>query len=203
MTRLRITYGPWGETLDELCTAGAAAEAAGAEVLWVPELHRSATVTAAALAARTSSARIGTGIAQSGRTWNEFDVVVSARCSIDDDRAAVRRRAAGLVGFCASVRTYADLFAAHGLSAAQEEVIRQFRAGAGADDLAAAVPAPMVDALTLSGPAAEVRERVLAYEGIAGTVKLTPPTHGLPAPEIRAAQQRILALIAELTGERS
>ena len=45
---MRLTYGPWGETLAELVDACRRAEDAGAEVLWVPELHRSATVAAAA-----------------------------------------------------------------------------------------------------------------------------------------------------------
>lgn len=59
---IRVTYGPWGETLEEMAEAGRRAELAGAEVLWVPELHRSATVAAAALAARTAAAGIGTAI---------------------------------------------------------------------------------------------------------------------------------------------
>ncbi|GAA2726685.1 LLM class flavin-dependent oxidoreductase [Actinocorallia aurantiaca] len=63
MTALNITFGPWGETLEELVAAGRAAEEAGATTLWVPELHRSATVTAAALAQGTSTARVGTAIA--------------------------------------------------------------------------------------------------------------------------------------------
>lgn len=346
MTRLRITYGPWGETLGELRAAAAAAEDAGAEVLWVPELHRSATVAAATVAEATSTATVGTGIAlafarspmttalealdldeltdgrfilglgsgvrrlnedwhgaafdhpvrrlaetvacvraftersttgepvdaggdlvrmrirgyqrpfparrtripiylagvgpamtrcaarvgdgwishelcspaylkerllphvdeglrQSGRERADFDVVVSACCSIDADPAVARRRAAGLVGFYASVRTYADLFGFHGLAAEQAQVVERFRAGAAADDLATAVPDCMTDSLTLTGTAAEVRARVREYEGLADTVKLTPPTHGLSAPEIRAAQERVIALIAELTGEWS
>ena len=60
---LRFTYAPWGETLAELVDAARAAEAAGAEVVWVPELHRSATVTAAALAAGTRTVGVGTAIA--------------------------------------------------------------------------------------------------------------------------------------------
>ncbi len=51
---LRLTFQPWGETLAELADAGRRAEAAGAEVLWASELHRSATVTAAALAQATT-----------------------------------------------------------------------------------------------------------------------------------------------------
>lgn len=60
---MRITFAPWGETLAEMADASARAEAAGAEVIWAPELHRSATITAAALAQATSTAQIGTAIA--------------------------------------------------------------------------------------------------------------------------------------------
>ena len=60
---LRLTYAPWGETLAELVEASRAAEAAGAEVVWAPEMHRSATVTAAAMAAGTRTVGVGTAIA--------------------------------------------------------------------------------------------------------------------------------------------
>ena len=39
-----------------------------------------------------------------------------------------------------------------------------------------------------------------AYEGLADTIKLTPPTHGLAPAEVRAAQKELIALIGELTG---
>ena len=280
---MRLTYQPWGESLAELADAGRRAERAGAEVLWAPELHRSATVTAAALAGATSTARIGTSIALAftrspmitalealdldelsggrfvlglgsgvrrlnehwhnvpfgkpvghlretvrnirqfwdaappapmilptasssrctsaatsgrtpcprrpipvylaamgplmtrlageigdgwishelcspaylrehilpdltlgidradGKTRHDVDVVVSACCSVADDPALARRRAAGLVGFYATVRTYADFFAFHGLAEEQQAVIDAFRAGRGADHLAGSV----------------------------------------------------------------
>ncbi|MEV4678326.1 MULTISPECIES: LLM class flavin-dependent oxidoreductase [Actinomadura] len=327
---MRITYGPWGETLAEMVAAARAAEEAGAEALWVPELHRSATVSAAAVAAGTARAQVGTAIALAftrspmttalealdlaelsggrfvlglgsgvrrlnedwhGVRWERpaarlretvriirhfaahaasgepmtvegeleslrvrgyqrpfpavpfpiylagmgpvmtrlagevadgwishelcspewlreralpllrpgVDAVVSAACSIDADPAAARRRAAGLAGFYASVRTYADFFAFHDLAAEQDTVVEAFRAGARADDLAAAVPDRMVDALTLAGTADQVAERIAGYAGHAATIKLTPPTHGLAAAEIRTAQARIIDLIKELT----
>lgn len=345
MSGLRITYGPWGETLAELKEAAAAAERAGAEVLWVPELHRSATISAAAIAESTSTAQIGTaialgfvrspmitalesldidelsdgrfilglgsgvqrlnedwhgatfgkpvahlretvgairtfistsrsgdpivfegewesmkirgyqrpfpqardavpiylaamgpamtrmaaelgdgwishelcspaylkeriwpsleeGLARGNRQRSDFDVVVSACCSIDDDGALARRWAAGLVGFYASVRTYADFFEFHGLADEQQAVIDAFRAGGGADYLADSVPDHMVDALTLSGTPAEVRDRIAGYEGLADTVKLTPPTHGISAEDTRRAQAQIIEMIADLTGGR-
>lgn len=326
---MRITYGPWGETLAELVEAARAAEDAGAEAVWLPELHRSATVPAAAVAAGTRRAQVGTAIALAfarspmttalealdlaelsggrfvlglgtgvkrlnedwhGVRWERpaarlretvaiirhfaahaasgepmtvegelaslrvrgyrrpfpatpfpvylagtgpvmtrlagdvadgwishelcspgwlregalpllrpgMDIVVSAACSIDDDPAEARRRAAGVAGFYASVRTYADFFAFHDLAAERNAVAEAFRAGARADALAAAVPDRMVDALTLSGTAGQVADRIADYAGHATTIKLTPPVHGLAPAEIRTAQARIIDLIKEL-----
>lgn len=58
----RLSFAPWGESLDELVAASIAAEAAGATTVWIPELHRSATVPLAAIAQATSSARVGAAI---------------------------------------------------------------------------------------------------------------------------------------------
>jgi probable F420-dependent oxidoreductase len=60
---LRLTFAPWGESLAEIVEVSQQAEAAGAEVVWAPEMHRSATVTAAAMAAGTSTIGVGTAIA--------------------------------------------------------------------------------------------------------------------------------------------
>lgn len=344
---MRITYAPWGETLAELMDVARRAEAAGAEVIWVPELHRSATVAAAALATATSRARIGTAIALAftrspmitalealdvdelsggrfvlglgtgvqrlnedwhnarfgkpvghlresvrnirhfwracttgeridlpgeyepmrirgyerpfavrrtdipiylaamgpamtrlsgaigdgwishelcsprylserilpeletgiagvpGKKREDVDVVVSACCSVSKDRRTAVRRVTGLVGFYASVRTYADFFAFHGLADQQQAVIDAFRQGEGAEYLAGSVPVEMVDALTMAGDRDQVAERIAAYEGKADSVKLSPPTHGLSTAETRAAQDELLSLMAELTGSAS
>ncbi|MEV0134499.1 LLM class flavin-dependent oxidoreductase [Dactylosporangium sp. NPDC050688] len=328
-----VHFQPWGETLQEQLAAAARAEAAGAAVVWAPELHRSAPVTAAALACRTGTVGIGTGIALAfarspfltalsaldldelsggrlrlglgtgvqrlnedwhGVTWDRpvrrlretvaavrllvakahagdpidldgetvrlrvrgyrrpyrpvrdripihlagvgpamtalageigdgwishelcspaylaghilprlqpppgFEVVVSACCAIDDDPARARAAAAGVVGFYASVRTYADLFAFHDLAGEQQRVVEAFRGGLPADGLAGAVAPAMVDRLCLAGTADQVAGRIAGYAGLAGAVKLSPPTYGLPPERIRELQDAILRLIEEL-----
>ncbi|GGV18313.1 luciferase-like protein [Actinomadura cremea] len=344
---MRITYAPWGETLAELADAARRAESAGAETIWTSELHRSATVTAAAVAAATGRARVGTGVALAftrspmttalealdvdelsggrfvlglgtgvrrlnedwhgvpfgdpvrhtrevvrnirrfwasctagdpidlpgeeapmrirgyrrpyavhrpdvpvylaavgpamtrlagtvgdgwighelctprylaervlpeletgiaradGKKRADVDVVAAACCSVAGDRATARRRAAGTVGFYASVGTYAAFFDFHGLGEPRRAVADAFRAGAGAGELAGTVAAGMVDALTVSGGRDEVAERVAAYAGLADAVKLGPPTHGLGAAEIRTAQDELLALLPDLAGSAS
>lgn len=343
---MRITFGPWGETLAEVADAARAGEAAGAEVLWLPELHRSATVSSAAIAQATSTAGVGTAVAlaftrsamttalealdldelsggrlvlglgtgvqrlnedwhhvdwgkpathlretvrnirafwsgcttgepidldgerapmhirgyqrpyavtrtdipiylaamgpimtrlageigdgwisheltspaflrerilpelgaglkRGGRDRAELDVVTSMCVSVDSEAATARRRSAGMVGFYASVRTYADFFAFHDLADEQAGVIEAFRsgrtAGSLAHSLAGAVPDHMITALTASGTRDDVAEQISAYDGLADTVKLTPPTHGLAPDEIRAAQKELIAVIQELT----
>lgn len=340
---LRISYGPWGESLAELAAAARAAEEAGADVVWVPELHRSAPVSAAAVAQATTTARVGTaialafprspmitalealdldelsggrfvlglgsgvqklnvdwhhvdwdkpvthlretvrnirafwagcttgepidlpgerepmrirgykrpypvlrtdipihlaamgpaltrlageiadgwisheltspaflrerilpeieaGVAKGGRTRDAVEVVTSSCCSVDADPAVARRRSAGMVGFYATVRTYADFFDFHGLAEDQQKVIDAFAGATTAGELAGHVSDAMVDTLTLSGTRDQVAEQIAAYDGVADTIKLTPPTHGLAPDEIRAAQREVIALIAQITG---
>jgi probable F420-dependent oxidoreductase len=340
---MRVSYGVWGETLDELADASGRAERAGSEAVWCPEMHRSATVTAVAMGAATERCEVGTAVAlaftrspmtlalealdvdeltggrfllglgsgvralnerwhnatfgkpvphlretvrnvrafwaaagagtpidldgeyepfrlrgyrrpfpqtrrqlpvylagmgpamtalagEIGDGWishelcspaylgeralpalreglsrgrrkrDELDVVVSALCAVDADPRRARRWAAGTVGFYASVASYADFFAFHGFGAEHQRVMAAFRAGASADELGDLVPDAMVDALTLAGTREQVTGRLAGYRGLADTVKLTPPTHGVGAEQTRSCQDQIIALINDLEG---
>jgi alkanesulfonate monooxygenase SsuD/methylene tetrahydromethanopterin reductase-like flavin-dependent oxidoreductase (luciferase family) len=145
---------------------------------------------------------IDAGLATAGRDRADIDLVVSACCSVDPDPAAAIERVRGHVGFYASVRSYADFFAFHGLAEDQQRVIDVFRRGAGAEHLAAAVSRDMVDAITLNGDRDRVAAQLAAYEGLADTVKLSAPTHGLTPAQIRAGQDEVIGLISSLTGGR-
>lgn len=60
---MQVDLYPWSATLDELGEVAARAEEAGFRNVWSAELHRSAFVPVAAMAARTSRVGVGTGIA--------------------------------------------------------------------------------------------------------------------------------------------
>jgi probable F420-dependent oxidoreductase len=60
---LGLTFGPWGATVAEQVEAARAGEAAGFEMAWIAELHRSAFVPAAAVAQATERIGVATGIA--------------------------------------------------------------------------------------------------------------------------------------------
>ncbi|GAA1373428.1 LLM class flavin-dependent oxidoreductase [Catellatospora chokoriensis] len=124
------------------------------------------------------------------------EVVVSACCSVDADPVVARDRARGVVGFYASVQTYADLFAEY--ADEQAAVVAARREGRAAEALAEFVPAPMAAAYTLSGTRDDVAAGIARYDGLADAVKLSPPTHGLAPAQIRVAQNAIIDLIREL-----
>ena len=331
---MKPTYAPWGNTIDELILAARAAEDAGFDAVWVPELHRSAFVPAAAIAAATSRVRVGTaialafvrspmiaalealdvdeisggrfvlgigsgvkrlneawhnarfgkpaphlretiaairrlvaemkdgdaidlegeyepvrlrgyerpfpqartsipiyiaavgdvmtrlagevgdgwlghelgspaylrerllpnideGLAKAGRARADIQIVPSACCSIDVDARRAKRWGAGLVAFYATVKTYDDFFDFHGFLAEAKAVQAAFKQG---DERAMvdAVPDAMVDAVMLAGTADEVRARLREYEPLADAIKLSPPTHLVPAEVTRRAQEQIL-----------
>ena len=50
---------------------------------------------------------VAEGLSRADKARSDVDLVVSACCAVDADGEAARRRAAGIVGFYASVRTYA------------------------------------------------------------------------------------------------
>ena len=142
------------------------------------------------------------GIERGGRNRGDVDVVVSAPAARSTPTGLARVAAARTdpYGFYAYVRTYAEFFDFHGVAAEQQAVIEAFRGGTGADFLGDVVPDKMVDAVTLAGTPDEVRERLLGYDGLADTIKLTPPTHGLAAADTRLAQAQIIEMIASLRG---
>lgn len=60
---MKLSYGPWGQTMDELVQACVDSERAGFDRVWMSELHRTAFVTTAAAATATSTIGVGTAVA--------------------------------------------------------------------------------------------------------------------------------------------
>jgi probable F420-dependent oxidoreductase len=136
------------------------------------------------------------GLSRGGRSPSDITVMVSALCVPHPDSNEAKRRAAGLVAFYATVRTYQDFFQAHGFEDETNEIQKRFREG-DIKKTIEACPPEMVDALTLSGTPDEIRRRMSQYEGLADVVKLSPPTHFVPTEVTREAQQGILEMFSE------
>lgn len=124
--------------------------------------------------------RVDIGLAKSGRSRDDFTVVVSAiTCLYDDDddagRAAAIHAAKVNLAFYASTPAYRVTLDAHGWGEVQPELNRLSKEGRWAD-MAALVTDEMVDVLTVHGTpervGAEIRRR---YAGIADRVALSLP----------------------------
>lgn len=131
------------------------------------------------------------GLSVANRDHASLDLVASSCCVILPDGREALRLTAGLVAFYASVRTYTDFFEFHGFGDEARMIQERFREG-DIRGMIAATPDEMVDAVTLSGTPERAKEKLAAYEGLVGAVKLSPPTHYVPESVTREAQASIL-----------
>jgi hypothetical protein len=141
------------------------------------------------------------------RSGRSVDVVVSACCSVDPSSTVARRRAAGVVGFYASVSSYEALFSApappavgeamrsaggaghSGFAADHAAMVAAHRSGIAADQLGHLVPDEMAAAFTLCGTADgwPCRSRLLT---VSQTRSSFPPRGRRGRRALRAALRR-------------
>jgi alkanesulfonate monooxygenase SsuD/methylene tetrahydromethanopterin reductase-like flavin-dependent oxidoreductase (luciferase family) len=123
---------------------------------------------------------IDKGLARGGRAPGHRPRRVGLR-AVDADGEKARRLAAGVVGFYATVRTYADFFAFHGFAEHQQRGRRRLprRAGHRAEARGRRSRRHGRHAFTIAGTPDEVAGVLAAYDGVVDAVKLSPPTHGL------------------------
>jgi F420-dependent oxidoreductase-like protein len=139
------------------------------------------------------------GAARAGRDLDGFDVAPTVQVHVRDDveaaRDAMRPMLALYVGGMGSRERnfYNDQARRYGFERQAAEVQEHYLAGR-VEAAAAALPAELIDLVTLCGPAGRVRERLAAYrESGVGTLLAAPTawTH-----EERLAQLRQLAELA-------
>jgi F420-dependent oxidoreductase-like protein len=140
------------------------------------------------------------GAARSGRSLERFTTCVMVACCVDEDedlaRDLVRPRLAIYLGGMGSRKAnfYARLAARLGFERAAAQVQESFLAG-DIDEAIAAVDDDLLDAMTICGSRAHVRERLAAYrEANVDTVIV-----GLVTPSYHAKAEQ-LELISELAG---
>ena len=111
---------------------------------------------------------IDVGRGRSGRTSNDFTLVVHAVCVVDDDVAACFERlrpgfARTLGGYGAASRNfYVDQVTRLGWGSVAARVQELYLAGRRAE-AAAAIPDELIDAVQLVGPAQRIRDRARRY----------------------------------------
>lgn len=140
------------------------------------------------------------GAARANRTLDGFDIAPTVNVNITDDvdaaRDAMRPFIALYVGGMGSrdKNFYNHLVQRYGFEDAAREVQDLYLAGK-KDEAAAALPAELIDLVSLCGPADRVRERLRIYaEAGVGTLGVTPMAW---TKEERIRQLRLVAELAE------
>jgi F420-dependent oxidoreductase-like protein len=138
------------------------------------------------------------GAARAGRALNGFDIAPTVNVYVSADRDAARDLMRGYlalyIGGMGSRKQnfYNQLIQRYGFEAAAKEIQDLYLEGK-KDEAAAAIPAELIDQVSLCGPRDVVRERIAAFrEAGVGTLMTTPMAFN--------AQDRIeqLRLVAEL-----
>jgi F420-dependent oxidoreductase-like protein len=139
------------------------------------------------------------GWARAGRDGSDFDIAPGVQVRIDDDVAAahdmMRHFIALYVGGMGSREKnfYNALVTSYGFGDAAREVQDLYLAGK-KDEAAAALPAELIDAVTLCGPADRIRDRLAVYRDAGvGSLILSPMAYTL---DERLDQLRRLAELA-------
>jgi F420-dependent oxidoreductase-like protein len=139
------------------------------------------------------------GFAAAGRDGSGFDIAPSVTVRIDDDvgaaRDVMRHYLALYVGGMGSREKnfYNALVQSYGFGDAAREVQDLYLDGK-KDEAAAALPAELIDAVALCGPADRVRERLAVYRDAGvGTLIVSPMAWTL---DDRVSQLRLLADLA-------
>ncbi len=125
------------------------------------------------------------GADRAGRSLDGFDVTVGFPSVVTRDDAGIEQ-VKGQVAMFSTAMGSSPSYETSVIAAGFEPELREIQARVGAGDMdgaIAAVPDAMADALTLSGSAARVRERVEAYRAAgATTVVLNPSAPGAYFP---------------------
>ncbi len=96
-------------------------------------------------------------------------------CSISDDVDQARQEARAQIAFYYTTRLYHSILDVHGWRGIGEEIAQAFRRQ-DFEGMAAAVPDELVDAIAVTGPPDEARDRLRQWEGLTDHVLLYPAT---------------------------
>ena len=121
------------------------------------------------------------GADKAGRKPDECNLTASPLISISDDSDLARRELKLQIAFYSTTRTYTAILELHG----KADIVPDLRAAFEAKDkdrMVELIDDELCDAIGCAGTAAEVRDKVKQWEGIADRIVVSGPWYG-PKPE--------------------
>ncbi|HEU4480332.1 MAG TPA: TIGR03617 family F420-dependent LLM class oxidoreductase [Actinomycetota bacterium] len=124
---------------------------------------------------------IAEGAERAGRKPDECNLTASPMISISDDVDEARSEVKLQIAFYATTRTYTPILELHG----KQDIVPPLREAFEKKDkaaMAALIDDELCDAIAVAGTAAEVRDRVKQWDGIADRLMVAGPWYG-PSPQ--------------------
>jgi probable F420-dependent oxidoreductase len=114
------------------------------------------------------------GLAREGRKRDEVRVVAGVICSVADDPKQALDDAKLQIAFYGTTRTYKPVFDVHGWGDVVDP-LREAHAKSDFPAMIACITDEMAETYAVAGTAADVREKIKRWEGLADEVYLGPP----------------------------
>jgi probable F420-dependent oxidoreductase len=148
---------------------------------------------------RVTAPEVGAALEEAGRSPDACPITASPLVAIGSDPDAARRAAKLQLAFYATTPNYAGILRLHGREAVVGEVRRAF-VRRDRERMIAAIDDELLDAIAIAGRPDEARQRLAAWDGVAGTAILSPPFYGVEPGFGRELWQAIVDTFGGSTG---
>lgn len=124
---------------------------------------------------------IADGAERAGRSAGDCNLTASPMISISDDVDTARREVKLQIAFYATTRTYTPILELHGKAGIVPE-LREAFGRKDKDAMVALIDDELCDEIAVAGPAAEVKDKVQRWHGVADRLMVAGPWYG-PSPQ--------------------
>jgi probable F420-dependent oxidoreductase len=134
------------------------------------------------------------GLAESGRSREEFHLCLAVCCAVGKDVPAAKRAAAATIAFYATVNTYEPLFLEFPaeVKAIQAAVLRR-----DTESMIAAVSDDMIETFAVVGTPDDARRKLAPYTELADSICLTPPDQLVPPEQAAGYRQALVEVFGK------
>ena len=141
---------------------------------------------------------VARGAAHAGRAAADIAITSMVISVINDDVDQARREAAGQIAFYSSVKSY-DTALANGGFEQEAATIRAAFAARDMEGMRDAVTDAMIDAMAVTGTAADVQAGLRRYDGVLDHTIIYSPTHMLSHERVEENLMSLIAMVESMS----
>ena len=140
---------------------------------------------------------VAKGAEYAGRSPEDIAITSMVICVIDSDEEKARNEAARQISFYGSVKTYGRMLDMCGFGSEAKAINEAMRAR-DHDGMVRAVSDDMIDAMSVTGSAAQVRDGLRRYDGVLDHIIIYSPTHRIPPQRVEENLDSLIAMAKDI-----